>query len=74
MVPLINANKYLKISNTNTIYSIHDSEEKILQEFQFGIEYELIQKDDTKENISYKYFLEATLFNQNFPKNIKYYY
>ena len=73
MVPLINANKYLKISNTNTIYSIHDSEEKILQEFQFGIEYELIQKDDTKENISYKYFLEATLFNQNFPKNIKFY-
>ncbi len=71
---LSDGDNYLKNTKIDKVYSIKDSRDLIVDEFIYGIGYEIIQRRDlSNKSPTFHEFLNIINFEDNFPKNCKYY-
>ena len=71
---LSDGDNYLKNTKIDKVYSIKDSRDLIVDEFIYGIGYEIIQRRDlSNKSPTFHEFLDIINFEDNFPKNCKYY-
>ena len=65
--------KFFKLEGSECVFSIKDSEFSIMEHFQFGSTYYILENKKTKEITTFTEFLEKSISSKFFPDNCKYY-
>ena len=65
--------KFFKLEGSECVFSIKDSEFSIMEHFQFGSTYYILENKKTKEITTFTEFLEKSISSKSFPDNCKYY-